>query len=416
MTSSNVTEIILNFTAVNFISLLDDTAFTVAKDGRYGPTLEEAAKRVENEPLPRCSIPKYRHVRHGIAVGVVSAFLFGMMCYVIVCQEKNDTWITQTIQIEFQGSTGVHSGCYDIDVNSSNHKRYNSSNHKRYNYNIFSDNSDFNQTKIGYCKNDRKWVLYNSPDDKPCNAKENEIAAYSTKTDSFDISTSLSETWYSASNEPLDLVLFEPDDDSKDCYSNVDDGICNVFFNKPELKFDGGDCCATTCNHTGCGKGVFNSKSLFGTVIESGDGYPNCKDPDSNVKSVAIEINSISMNDSESKFTLKFECDGDDLFSIPLNQSMANNMEEFPVPRWGNCTFKPGENPQDNEFSWEINYTISRAIDNAHILHEGHVSMKKPTEYFSVYNISDETSLSSRIGDFLQDVTDLTLSTCIREF
>ena len=355
----------------------------MAKDGKYGVMLKKAAKRVENKPLPRCSIPKDKSLRHGIAVGIISALMFGMMCYTIMSQEQKHKWVTQTIQVEFQGSTGLYSGCYDIDSNIDHHARYT--------YNISSDDSKVNETNIGYCKNDRKWVLFESARGDPCEAKKYQQAAYSAKTDSFDISTSFSETWYSASNEPLDLVFFELGENPKNCNSNLNDGICNIFFNKAEFKFDGGDCCVKTCiHHPECGKDAF-SKHVFDMDIDSGYGFPNCRDPAASMKPVVIQMKSSPMSDPESKVTLIFECDNKTLFSIPVNQTLESKMDKFPVPREGNCAFKVGD--YDKELSWEMNYTISRASELASarpnkvtddILRKGRLSTKNTTEYFSV--------------------------------
>ena len=52
ITTSDVIDIILNFTAVNFISGFDDVAFELAQWGKYGPSLEAEAKRIEDLPAP----------------------------------------------------------------------------------------------------------------------------------------------------------------------------------------------------------------------------------------------------------------------------------------------------------------------------------------------------------------------------
>lgn len=54
MTASDVVDIILNFTAINFISNLDDKAFELAKSGNYGKSLEKAANRINKKELPVC--------------------------------------------------------------------------------------------------------------------------------------------------------------------------------------------------------------------------------------------------------------------------------------------------------------------------------------------------------------------------
>ena len=358
------------------------TAFKVAKAGKYGPMLEEVAKRVENEPVPRCSIPKDKYLRYNIAVGVASAFLFGMLCFVIASQESAEKWITSIVQVEFRGSIDLqpYGGCYDIDSDSS----YN----KRRNYKLSSDDIEVGQTQFGYCKEDRRWILFTGrffdgeEFGDPCLAGRNELAAFSSKTDSFDISTSFHEPWYSASNEPIELILANLGENDNDCRALPGNGVCNPFFNRPKYKFDGGDCCAATCAHSDCGKGSLNSASAFGARIASGDGFPNCIDPDPSMKPVTIELTSISMSYAGPNPILKFECDGSNVFSIPVDKSMENNTETVIVHGEANCAFKLEELRHDKGFSWGMSYSISN--EKGAILHEGYGFTKKTNENFSV--------------------------------
>ena len=346
----------------------------MARAGTYGSMLEKAAKKIENEPLPRCSGRKQKYLRHQFSVAVIGAFMFVMLCFVIYSQEDNRKWITSVIQVKFGGSEDIHlyDGCYDVALDLS----YN----KRHNYKIASDDIGVNQTQIGYCKDDRKWVLFNSSLDNPCQAEENQLVAHSSRTDSFDISTSFDYKWYSASNEPLLLVLEELGENPKDCRSNLGDGICEEFFNKPEYIFDGGDCCATTCSHSKCGKGGLDYTPVSGMKIAFGDRFPNCKDP--SMKPVTIGIDSISISDLETNPILNFYCDGSYVLSIPVNQSMEDYTETIMVPREGNCIFKP-ELEHGEDFEWEVCYTVSSEATDIPI--EDCISWnKKINEYFSV--------------------------------
>jgi len=408
MTSSDVKDIVLNFTAVNFISLLDDTAFHVAKEGKYGPALEEAARRIENEPLPRCSIPKDKHLRFKITVGCVSTFLVTMIGYVIALQASDQFWVTPTIQVEFIGAKKVapYSGCYDIDKQEGSSKN-------RYHYKLSSDIEKFNQTAIAYCKRQRKWIIFNSPnspDRDPCKLKEKELVAKSSRTDAFDISTSFSDTWYSAANKPLSLALVELGENAKACEEYTRDGVCNKFFNKPEYQFDGGACCATKCTGIECGKGGLNSTTFFGRDID-GDGFQNCIDPDPSIKPVTITLESISKShpeSSESNPELKFECDGNNVFSIPVYLSMENNRETVKVNTESNCTFILVEMKDSKKFSWEMNYSVTD--DKNDVIYKGYGSTKKTNEYFSVYNVLDKTLLPIDTRSYVsQDPTHLDL-------
>ena len=59
VSTTDVVEIVLNFTAVNFISAFDDVAFELAQWGKYGPPLEKEANRIEELPVPPCMNQKY---------------------------------------------------------------------------------------------------------------------------------------------------------------------------------------------------------------------------------------------------------------------------------------------------------------------------------------------------------------------
>ena len=349
----------------------------MAKEGKYGPALEEAAERIENELLPRCSIPNDKHLRHKIAVSLVSTFLCVMMSYVIFMQASEKSWLTRTIQVEFTGVTNLapYRGCYDIDLQLG-------STRNRYNYKISSDTKEVNQTQIGYCKAQRKWIIFNSPGHDPCLFQEKELVAKSSRTDSFDISTSFGDTWYSAANKPLSLALVELGGNAKACDSYIRDGVCNEFFNNHAYDFDGGDCCVTKCTGTECGKGGLNSTFFFGMDIEFGDGFPNCISSDPSMKPVTIKLESISTSDPESNPKLKFECDEHNVFSIPVHPSMENNTETVEVHSEANCTLKLVELKDGKKSSWEMNYTI--LDDKNDVLYKGYGSTKKTNEYFSV--------------------------------
>ena len=345
--------------------------------------LEGVAKRVESEPLPSCSIPKDKNLRYKISIFIVSAFLLVMTFFVIYSQESDKIWITRVIQVEFGDSEDLrpYRGCYDIDSDLVYSRRYS--------YKMLNDNIEDVQIQFGYCEKNRQWVLFKNrffngtEFDNPCLAGENELAAFSSRTSSFDISTSFRDPWYSASNAPLDLVVVELKENTEDCRSLSGNGVCNKILNTGQFEFDGGDCCVATCNHTGCGKDGLKFASVFGTRISSGDGFPDCIDLDPSMKSLTIRLNSLSMRDQGSDLNLRFECDGSNVFSIPVDLSMENNVETVVVYKAGNCSFKMEELYYDKEFSWgEMSYTIFS--ENKNVLHEGYVSTNKTIEHFLI--------------------------------
>merc|ERR1712238_453327 len=111
-------------------------------------------------------------------------------------------------------------------------------------------------------------------------AEQNDSGFFrSTKTDTYDISTSFDDSWYSSSGTPMDLYFFDNETEltATTCGLSLNDGQCDPSFNKVEYQFDGGDCCAATCTHPSCGIGGLTS--VFGNESNSGDGFSDCKDP-----------------------------------------------------------------------------------------------------------------------------------------
>jgi len=116
-TSKKVIDIILNFTAVNFLSGLDDVAFYLAKSGRFGPNLETEVARIELLLLPRCMFRKNKHVRYFWTVFITGVTLIGLTVCIFIAQNNNNTWTTRTVRVQFQEGTGLlgYNGCYKIN-------------------------------------------------------------------------------------------------------------------------------------------------------------------------------------------------------------------------------------------------------------------------------------------------------------
>jgi len=181
ITTADVIDIILNFTAVNFISGFDDVAFELAQWGKYGPRLEAEAKRIEELPVPDCMYRKYRHVRYRSTILPIAFVLLVSLSTVAIRQEHLEIWKTVRLRVQFEDDSIFEpfSGCYDIDRDSPVSKV----GKKRVLYNSFEANP--NSAKIGYCKDDRKWFLFQGNSTSACDMLEEEKVAYSEKTYSF---------------------------------------------------------------------------------------------------------------------------------------------------------------------------------------------------------------------------------------
>ena len=60
--------------------------------------------------------------------------------------------------------------------------------------------------KFGYCREDRRWFMYEGNVTDVCLAGIQKLAQ-SSRTQSFDISTSFEDTWTSVSGSPLDVYV-----------------------------------------------------------------------------------------------------------------------------------------------------------------------------------------------------------------
>ena len=301
MQSSSVTAIILNFMAVNFISDIDDRAFSLAKDGVFGLHLKaEASENIGATKLPTSM---QRKNGGGFAIVLTSAglLLLGFMIYVMRAQDNPEIWLTQNLQVNFNDEAFKnYTGCLFLDERS---KHFN-----RYTYNGFSSIS------LTYCGNDRKWYLLEDSDDSdisdPCSAWYDVGIASSSETESFDVSAAFGDTWTSFAGKPLDIKFdgsctidggglmisgLTTDGGTSGLTTGgsvAGNGICDDDLNTPKFQYDGGDCCAATCKGPRCGKKVL--PSAFGTEANATvAGFPNCRDPEM-MRRMTVQLRSSS--------------------------------------------------------------------------------------------------------------------------
>ncbi len=212
MTSSNVLDIILNFTAVNFVSQLDNIAFDVAMSGKFGPTMESAAKKIEGKYLPKGVGSRSKHRRYMGGIAVISIILLVFIGRVVTWQERGDKWVTHSLKVQFDGERySKYSGCYNITRRSQNKRQI----YRRVGNGALA-------VELHYCAKEEKWLfldpevlrLYTPRSDSrfsrpdPCNVLDDKREiAHSPPTDSFDISDSFEVTWFSSSNIPVVLYF-----------------------------------------------------------------------------------------------------------------------------------------------------------------------------------------------------------------
>ena len=203
---------------------------------------------------------KHKHVRSMYTVGFFGIVLMSLMGAIIYAQESEKLWLTETLRVEFQDSDlKSYSGCYDIDEDAMGRSEGNI----RKVYKMSGEST--HNAKFGYCKENRRWILFKGTNvtNNACNAGEDKLAQ-SSKTDTFDISTSYGDVWYAVSGTPLDLYFMKLNDALEDTCESFgtlyhitlhygyccilaltffffsDDGNCDPVFNSIDYQYDGG--------------------------------------------------------------------------------------------------------------------------------------------------------------------------------
>ena len=358
LTSQTVIDIIINFTAINFISALDNAAFGLAQWGKYGPELQEQAIAIKTLPLPRCMSRKNKHIRYRYTVVPIAAILIIAIGCVIYFQEKGSRWSTGILRVQIgEADFQSYNGCYEKNDKAIGRWK----GFRRKIYESFDDND--NSARFGYCMKERRWLLFKGDGNNVCDYYNGtEALAHSAKTDSFDISTSFGESWYSSGNKPLEVYFAEHENEEdmrKHCGSFLKDGNCDLVFNNLAYEYDKGDCCSSTCTGLSCGIEALGN--AFGSVNTFGDGFPDCKDP--SMVPVTIRLSNFSssrdpellnLSDDNLRFIddhvpnfwkfdpvdilLLLTCDGKRVLKIYVDKTMTNKTETVMVKDGADCT------------------------------------------------------------------------------
>jgi len=378
ISSTDVIEIILNFTAVNQISNIDEFAFDLAYQGKYGDRLSKMAKRIKDKVKDELKVELKGDVDpiriDYICLGQVEAkndterdvdiiwylptlfvvvfMVLSLSFYVTMRQTDPNHWEAKVFRVEFDKETGLseYSGCYEALEGSKRRNR-----HRRA---IYKSKNIAPQKSAGlqYCKNSRRWVFYEAePGDEHGDEHCNEInetvfdsyIAQSSTTTSFSVTTAFHLNWLSMFDKPLDMYFFESIvEDDLYCSSFANDGKCDIgLLSTADFQFDGGDCCGTTCSKPDCGKDTnFTAFGKFFDNVKNDSiaiGYPNCTGKVSRgMVDLTVALPEANYNrEDESKDwinfwspSLRLECgnSGEEekriVFSIPVNdESMFGN-------------------------------------------------------------------------------------------
>jgi leucine-rich repeat protein SHOC2 len=355
MTSRTVIDIILNFTALNSISSIDDMAFGLCEDGVFGPEFEDASEKIKRKMIPLWAHRKTTHVVYWKVMACIGVVFLGAFAFVMAAQQSTTLWITRTFRVQFQEPAFKEfSGCYRI-----NPSLENAFNRRGYT-NVEKFGSYDLNTTFQYCRSERQWLFYEDEGQDACEVYGNEIV-HSLKTNDHDISPSFDSQWFfPISNSPFELFFFETlDENELNCDLSLEDGRCDDPFNEHGYNYDEGDCCASTCTGFSCGIGGLTS--VFGDISESGDGYQNCKHPRMEAITIRIDDMQSSRQDmeieplwflenyfDETEFRsfppvpplLDLICDEKQVLQVSIKPSMLNNSQTVMVEDGASCTLK----------------------------------------------------------------------------
>ena len=382
LTSTSVIEVILDFTAMNFVSGFDDVAFTLCESGVFGPNFKKESEDVGKKDLPLCMQHKYKHFIHWKTMGLIGAVFTFIFTASIIIQESK-LLITNSFRVQFEDETTLksYSGCYNVTG-----KKF----LNRHVYEYDSSNPHVTASaSFAYCKSDHQWVFSKNNNEDPCHKNEEQVLARSIKTEDFDIGTSFEESWLITSDPYKPVYFFTFENGEKfHCDKILGDGRCDTELNKKIYQYDNGDCCAATCTHRDCSK--TGTIKAFGKDVE-GIGFPNCTGEVQDMVNITIILNDISssrdpefVDDSSCAFSeseqdvelrkatkkasFNLECNGVTVLSLDIEDSMEDKTDVW-IEDGVDCTLKIQNttNWTDGRSDcaspiWFIHYTVFKTI------------------------------------------------------
>jgi hypothetical protein len=192
VTVDTVFNLLVNFTAMEFVSQLDDVAFFLAGTGYFGSKNADKSQEIDETSYPQAADEKKRRVTiHFILLLVVfSGTLAGLV--LIVKKQTSNEYLCKQLFVYSTQIEPIQSGVYDLKKGGRNNKRV------EYVYLKGADETE-SEFMFGYCDKETVWTFYKYGD--PC-----DFSARSDETRTFDISTTVSSPWFSDSLVQLETI------------------------------------------------------------------------------------------------------------------------------------------------------------------------------------------------------------------
>ena len=184
VTSRDVVELLLNFTAIEFISLLDNGTFLLAQEGFLGHANREMTDTMLHTQY---EIPRHRRKSRALQSWMlIGSYLIMVAGWsVIYAQQLAGTYTPNTLIVQFDDELdfdlGIYSGLYELRVRRSNFG------FGRIRY-VGTDGVGM----LGYCQQEQAWTFSVNPADHPCD----NFIAHSDDNQDFDITTTAGSDWF----------------------------------------------------------------------------------------------------------------------------------------------------------------------------------------------------------------------------
>ena len=228
ISSETVIDLLLNFTALEFVSQFDEAFFFLSRHGFLGMTCEKMAYVILTTTY---DVPRKRFDRF-FKMTCMMAFLIMMLSGwgAVIRQQVQGKFLCQTVMVQFgddMPQLGTFSGLYD-----KNAKKLPPFLSKRVEY----IGRDSNRAKIAYCGDIEAWTFtwpeLEGEEINPCSNWK----ARSSKTGAFDLVDTASSPWYFQDEfqrqiilEPFHLSCYDCQNDEKECNGRgiCSDSMCN---------------------------------------------------------------------------------------------------------------------------------------------------------------------------------------------
>lgn len=232
VSSETVIDLLLNFTALEFVSQFDEAFFFLSRHGFMGLTCEEMAYTILRKSY---TVPRKRFDRSfkmTCMLGFLAALLSGWGA--VIHQQVQGRFLCHTVMVQFGDALpelGTFSGLYDKST-----KNLPPFSSKHVEYVGRHVGKQGQKAKIAYCGRIDAWTFNwdksdNSDDIDPCDWK-----ARSSSTSAFDLTETVSAPWYFQNEfqreillEPFYLSCYDCEDQDEQCSGRgkCDNAVCD---------------------------------------------------------------------------------------------------------------------------------------------------------------------------------------------